>query len=168
MPEHDNYFEEAYSLCKSKNPIVARTSEALYQTMLQLHQSEGVQPEGDFNMFFFFKSVVMEIASNASVELNLDDCPESSSISVVKLPESLAAWKESYLNRIGILNDLVTRMKRSSVSNGLMFDAEYAIRVASLALDEKALEWICGRGAQPELFNIDDDFDYWLSGFNSE
>ena len=56
-----------------------------------------------------------------------------------------------------------------SASEGDSFDLQYAVTILTSALTDEVLGWILNPQLAKDPFatNADDEFEYWLSGFNA-
>jgi hypothetical protein len=174
VPQESNYFEEAYELCSHRNSLVARTAETLYEAMRRENAESDIEPKGHFNLRYFFLSVARLLAihdSSLEVEGVLAKEP-CAAIKAFNIPSDSEreAIKQSRFHELGLVESYLALVAEDSKSDGDEFDVHYAICLASKAIDASKLKWIVGKSeTTPEQSSemSEDDFDYWLSGFNS-
>jgi len=169
MPKESNYFEEAYELCSDSDPIISRTATLLYQEMTKQHNKFGLVPEGDFNIYYFFQSVARTLLfSRPSTKSNINS-QACGPIKIFMLPSVIDTINESYFVRTGLFEIYLDLLQIDSDQQGDLFDVTFAFEIVSAAIDEASIAWIFGNGdtvGPPNGAEVC-EFDYWLSGFNS-
>ena len=174
MPRDTNYFEEAYELCSHREQIIARTSDALYKAMRRRNVESGDEPKGQFNIRYFFLSLAQVISTHAESgqaesAISQESC---AAINVCNVPsgKELSMLSDCHLSNVGIMGAYVALVSEQSQDEGDEFDLGYALRIACETINVETHDKILMKSdineRTAEMSDI--DFDYWLSGFNSE
>lgn len=162
MPWDSNYFEEASRLFQDSDPFVSRTAEILYQQMLAEYARSNASPQTGFNILYFFQSVIRWLLlERPDITLTSTAYPyPCEPICATNRPARLDRWN----GNAGMWKRYIELVNADSDPSGDHFDVDYALRIISSAIDEHGELRDPGAEPQESVTN----FDYWLSGFNSE
>ncbi|TWT61738.1 hypothetical protein [Rubinisphaera italica] len=159
MQNDSTFFEEAVKLCNDANPHVSRIAESLYQCMLTNNQEKNLSPIGSFNILYFFQVVIrLWFSQHTTIELGQTNYPYPC--------ESICGciWPSNESGRNCMVEGFIEIVRSDSVPEGSDFDVTYATEIIALVFDNN--------GELRELpFSLEpseQDFDYWLSGFNTD
>jgi len=175
VPKESNYFEEACRICRDDEPIVSRTSEVLYNQMLNLRISKGIIPSGNFNILYFFQSAIKallrefpgvvlttDVLSYQVEPINGWNWPDENQIQELEIQSNNSIFMHYH--------DVIAE---DSSRDGEKFDVSYADRVIMCALRKTTESNLLGIWTEKPSKSTEEkadpmDFDYWLSGFNSD
>lgn len=157
MQKDPSFFEEAAKLCNDANPNVSRIAESLYQCMLKENQEKNLLPIGEFNILYFFQAVIgLWFSQHSNIEFGHTSYPHPCE------PIRGCNWPplESGGNRM--VGGFVEIVRSESVSEGSDFDVAYATEIIAMVFDHDGELRKSPSPAEPS----EQEFDYWLSGFN--
>jgi hypothetical protein len=159
MPRESNFFEEAMTLCQDSDPNVSRLAEAVYRAMLEENQHRNLSPQGSFNILYFVQTVVRAwLSERPNVTLKADTgFPQGCE------PISGFNWPTMETCGNPIANRFVKLVEADSDSTGDKFDVAYAVKIIELLFGGDG-ELRCRNSGEMD----GEEFDNWLSGFNSE
>lgn len=156
MEKDNTFFKEAAELFNAPDLFVAETAKALYHHMLAHHAQGNFSPVSEFNILYFFQSVVhlRLLGSTEAAVASKEYLGAKPIIKTVNVPNDL---------RKPFLKDYVSIVTADSDSSGSNFDVAYAVAIVESAIEPNLeLKPVVERPVSDEDFD-----DYWLSGFNS-
>ena len=127
---------------------------------------ERFSPDGDFNILYFFQSVIRLLISEHTAlairakKIELQPCK----IMAGNIPSHLAKWKASYFVESKLAAKYLELVHSDSSPDGASFDLTYALEVQTSVIDGEFIDQAM-RATDINLNDSDFDEDLWLSGF---
>ena len=158
-------YEEAVGLSGNRDILTQCTVNYIQGIMLSESKFKPVAP---FDMLYFFCSAIrfLETTVERNFEATLPCCDSAKIINFPNLDES--NWTSFYFVKSGLAEKYLHQLQRGSLSDGRIFDAEFACAITCSAFDEEFFKLIENVKYSPELAKDYDKFDDWLAGFNAD
>jgi hypothetical protein len=137
------------------------------QRFLCENQASSFSPKAPFDLEFFYCTAASCIASaiGHSFLAELPVCKDNAAFNIPPTNSWPLHLRDSWLVKSGLAMKYVTLVCDRSKRAEFMFDLDYAIEVLARAIDEDVMESIIS--VKGMTYTRNDDWDYWLSGFNA-
>jgi hypothetical protein len=171
MPKESGYFEESSELHHDPDLFISNITEILYRIMLACYLERGLTPlpRGDFNIFYFYQSVVrVLLIQHPEVTLTSKGFPyPCARINAVNWPDSSRIW--SLQHNSATLISYLNLVSGDSEPSGDNFDLGYAVEILTRLLKNETYINMSIYfkahlpGSSKRVGDV--DFDEWLAGF---